>query len=550
MILIVVLMVSTRRFKQGMYNRADFSERMHIILRYDLLALFFITLVFTKLIYFNAPIIIYSIAEIMMLVCITILLPRIEPLITNRILVFFTVVFILEQIFSLTLKETLLQRFLILTTAILLLLFLIYQIRNKVFESSGWPSFVKYFRRIMIIIMIVGLLSNLIGMVYLSEIITFGCVNIVFITLVILTTASILQVVFRLLIQSGPAQKLFIIQHHSVLIQKKWERFINFTVWVTWIYLSLNYLYIQEPVTEWLVNAITNRWTIGSIDISISDVLLFIFTIWFSIWISRFIRFILEGDVLPRFSLPRGVPAAISILTNYAIVGFGFFLAMSASGIDMTKFALLAGALGVGIGFGLQNIVNNFISGLILIFERPIQIGDVVDVSGITGKVKRIGIRSSTIRTFTGSEVIVPNANLISNEVINWTLSDKLRRIEIKVGVEYGTDPKRVLDMLNQIAVGHDKILKDPEPFVLFLGFGDSSLDFELRFWTANFETWMSLRTEISVSIYEAFEKAGITIPFPQRDLHIKNHGDLISGQKSSAGTPKSEKSSDVVSKK
>jgi len=162
----------------------------------------------------------------------------------------------------------------------------------------------------------------------------------------------------------------------------------------------------------------------------------------------------------------------------------------------------------------MQNIVNNFISGLILIFERPIQTGDVVDVKGITGTVKRIGIRSSTIRTFTGSEVIVPNANLIANEVINWTLSDRLRRIEIKIGVEYGTNPKKVLAILKSVATDHERILKDPEPFVIFLGFGDSSLDFELRFWTANFETWMSLRTEISILFMKHWKKQELRYHF------------------------------------
>jgi small-conductance mechanosensitive channel len=198
-------------------------------------------------------------------------------------------------------------------------------------------------------------------------------------------------------------------------------------------------------------------------------------------------------------------------------------IAVSAAGIDLSKFALLAGALGVGIGFGLQNIVNNFISGLILIFERPIQIGDVIELSELRGTVNRIGIRSSTIRTFSGAEVIVPNANLISNEVVNWTLSDKMRRIEIPVGVAYGSDPNQVLGILKTLARNHESVLKVPEPFVLFRGFGDSSLDFELRFWTGDFNTWMELQTQVTLLVHDALKGAGIEIPFPQRDLHIKS---------------------------
>ena len=140
----------------------------------------------------------------------------------------------------------------------------------------------------------------------------------------------------------------------------------------------------------------------------------------------------------------------------------------------------------------LQNVVNNFISGLILVFERPVKIGDTIEVGAMLGEVRRIGIRSSTVRTYDGAEVIVPNGNLISAEVINWTLSDRMRRIKIPVGVAYGTDPQKVLDLLAGVAKDSNDVMRFPEPHALFLGFGESSLDFELRFWTANFDHWIA----------------------------------------------------------
>jgi small-conductance mechanosensitive channel len=164
-------------------------------------------------------------------------------------------------------------------------------------------------------------------------------------------------------------------------------------------------------------------------NISVGNILVFILAIYFSILISRFIRFILKEDVLPRLQLPSGVPDSISLLAHYTILGIDIFIALSAVGVEISRFALLDGALGIGIGFGLQNLVNNFISDLILIFERPIKVGDTIEVGSLTRVVKRIGIRSSTIRTFDGSEVIVPNGNLITNELVNWTFSDQLRRI-------------------------------------------------------------------------------------------------------------------------
>jgi small-conductance mechanosensitive channel len=264
---------------------------------------------------------------------------------------------------------------------------------------------------------------------------------------------------------------------------------------------------------------------VGNFSFALGDLLIFFITIWLSLVLSRFIRFILEEDVLPRLPLPRGVPASISILTNYSILAIGFLIALTAAGVEWSKFALLAGAFGVGIGFGLQNVVNNFISGLILIFERPIKVGDTVEVGILKGTVKRIGIRSSTIRTFDGAEVIVPNGTLIQSEVTNWTLSDQLRRIEVKVGVSYGSDPNQVLKILQKVANDHPGVLEYPAPMVLFQGFGESSLDFSLRVWTSDFDNWLTFSSEITLQVHNVLKEANIEIPFPQRDLHLRSIG-------------------------
>jgi hypothetical protein len=187
------------------------------------------------------------------------------------------------------------------------------------------------------------------------------------------------------------------------------------------------------------------------------------------------------------------------------------------------QITLLAGAFGVGIGFGLQNVVNNFTSGLVLLFERPISVGDAVQIGELFGEVRRIGLRSSTLRTFQGAEVIVPNANLISDQVTNWTLSDRNRRIELPVGIEYGTDPEQVIQLLINVAKAHPDVMAYPEPGALFIGFGDSSLDFELRAWTSQFDSFLRIKSELAIGINNALRDAGITIPFPQRDLHVRS---------------------------
>jgi small-conductance mechanosensitive channel len=179
--------------------------------------------------------------------------------------------------------------------------------------------------------------------------------------------------------------------------------------------------------------------------------------------------------------------------------------------------------MSVGIGFGLQNIFNNLVSGLILLFERPIQLGDTVQVGQLTGNVKSIGLRSSNVTTFEGAEVIVPNGQLVSNEVINWTLSDQKRRLEITVGVAYGSDPEQVHKLLNDIVNNHMDLLKDPEPLVVFNDMGESALKFTLYFWIADYNLGRQIKSDILFSIFRVFKENNIEIPFPQHDLHLRS---------------------------
>jgi potassium efflux system protein len=171
-------------------------------------------------------------------------------------------------------------------------------------------------------------------------------------------------------------------------------------------------------------------------------------------------------------------------------------------------------------------LVNNFVSGLILIFERPLKVGDKIQFGTNFGEVRSIGIRASNVRSFDGAEIIVPNGNLISSEVINWTLSDQQRRLDIKVGVAYGTDPESVIELLGNVLNQFEKVLKDPEPFISFDGFGESSLDFTVRFWIDDFQIGLRLKSAITIALYKALNEAGIEIPFPQRDLHLRSIDD------------------------
>ena len=196
-------------------------------------------------------------------------------------------------------------------------------------------------------------------------------------------------------------------------------------------------------------------------------------------------------------------------------------MALGALNVDLSKFNLMAGALGLGIGFGLQTVISNFVSGLILVFERPILPGDTVEVNNLLGTVNKIGVRSSSISTFDGAEVIVPNNNLIANDLINWTLSDNIRRVEVLIGTAYSSDPNEVLKILIEVANDNNDVLKEPEVRALFSEFGDNSLNFRLRFWVP-YELGLVVKSDISLAIYNKFKEIGIEIHFPQQDIYIK----------------------------
>lgn len=284
----------------------------------------------------------------------------------------------------------------------------------------------------------------------------------------------------------------------------------------------LNIVELDTPFYEFLDHFMKKERNVGSFVFAYASVFQFLLIMMITWGLSAIVMIVFNEGNFRKTQRLRGVPAVISTTLKLIIALSGFFLALSGAGIDLTKISILIGAFGVGIGFGLQNIVNNFISGLILIYERPIQVEDTIEINTLMGQVKSIGIRSSKVRTFDGAEVVVPNSLLVSDQLINWTLSDDRRRIEIIVGVKYGTDPTKVIEILKEVAISHELVSKDPEPRVLFNEFGDSSLNFRLLVWVL-FEHGIQIKSDLSVAIDKAFKENNIEIPFPQLDLHVKD---------------------------
>jgi small-conductance mechanosensitive channel len=241
--------------------------------------------------------------------------------------------------------------------------------------------------------------------------------------------------------------------------------------------------------------------------------------------------------ILSRRQFDAGARISIARLIHYILVTTGFLLALVVLGLELTKLTIVLSALGIGIGFGLQAIVNNFICGIILLFERPVRVGDFIEVGGEWVVVKKIGLRSTTVQNFDWADVIVPNGDLITNQVVNWTLSDRSVRIVIPVGVERGSDVPLVMETLRQCAASNEKVSKLPEPMILFTGFGESALTFELRVWTLDVSDKLELDSALHQEINRKFQEAGIAIAFPQRDIHIRSaEEDAASSLKGDAG--------------
>ena len=279
--------------------------------------------------------------------------------------------------------------------------------------------------------------------------------------------------------------------------------------------------------TEALQSFFGFGFSIGGREITVGLVLTAGLILYGTFAVSWGVQSLLMENVLSRGHMDTGARLSITRLVHYALILVGFLIALSAMGFELKNITIIGGALGVGIGFGMQAIVNNFVSGLILLFERPIKVGDVIQLGdGQLGRVTNLGLRATTVQTFDRAEIVVPNGDLISSQVTNWTLEDRSMRLIIPVGVAYGSDVEAVMRVLMDVARESEKVLKDPAPVVLFLNFGDSSLDFQLRVWIADFAERRFIQSALIQEIDRRFRTYDIEIPFPQRDLHLRSVDD------------------------
>lgn len=365
-----------------------------------------------------------------------------------------------------------------------------------------------------------SLLANILGFVSLSQVLGVGTLFSAFTFALLYTIVRVLYLSILIVVKSSWFQSLP--DAHSDTIERWGWRLLVVGAAVLWFNVDLYLFTVRGSILSTLQGVLQYQIGYGKVHVTLGGTLSLLLLLLLGYAIANIASFFLGSILLPKASFKAGMAYAISRVTYYVLLVGLFFAALISAGLELDKFTLVTGALGVGVGFGLQNIVNNFASGLIVLFERPIRVSDTVEVAGIVGIVRRIGARSSTVLTAQGAEVIFPNSNLVSNQVINWTLSSPRRRVEIVVGVSYSADLDLVLTLLTNVATANTRVLTYPPPEAAFLGFGESALRFQLAFWAAQ-SAWFELQSEVGLAVFRSLRQAGIEIPLPQRDLHVRS---------------------------
>jgi small-conductance mechanosensitive channel len=452
------------------------------------------------------------------------LLPGLLPQVSRHWVYLLAALYALDFFRYLLPEDWLLTRVLLLliaTSACLGLGLFLHSSKTTLSGSNSGDRPIVLVARCVLFLFAVAVISNLLGNMTLAEILVVAPLRMAYVgALLNVAGAQLLMTLTVVGLQSRPARLLRSVREHGELLASRCRAFIRFAAAALWVVLSFHMVGVLGDISSAATAFLQLRWKVGATEISVEGVATFILVLVSAMLVSRLLRFILTEEIFPRIDLPRGVPGAVDVLSRYTVLLLGFLIALAAAGVDFSKVTLLISALGVGIGFGLQNLVNNFVSGLILVFEHPVQVGDSVEVGTTFGEVRKIGFRASVLRTPDGADVIVPNSELIGSRVINWSFFDPLRRINIPVSVAYGTDPDRVIQILVGVARKHPGVLADPAPMAVFDRFGDSALNFTLFCWSF-VGTFFLTRSELTIAINAAFKEAGIEVPFPQQDVHL-----------------------------
>lgn len=449
------------------------------------------------------------------------LLPKLTEAKIKVSLVLLFIAFLIQLLPTYFVDNELGSRLLVIAEAIVLI-FTLKKGRDVI--KSNPKSFERLYKLFLLvspfygILLILSIITNIIGMAGLSDFIVKG---IFFSTIFGMIVYLIVKVITGLLVLLFKHKRASNIQTFSTMVHATHQRFQPILYWAGfafWVYFTLAGFRIYNTLLNFINELLLIEWNIGEMTISLGGILAFSSIFIITLLLAKLAASIFQDEWVIK-TLPRGIAPVISLLLRIILIAIGFYVGMSAAGIDLSKLGFIAGTLGVGIGFGLQNVVLNFVAGLILAFERPVNLGDVIEIDQEKGVITNIGVRSSNIRTYTGAEVIIPNGDLISKKVINWTLTNRDRRSKILMKTSANADPEKVIELFNTIAAESDKTFTDPAPQTFFYGYDlNGNLDFSLMYWTT-FSDTLDTDNTIALKIYKKLKEEGITAPIPTRRI-------------------------------
>ena len=449
------------------------------------------------------------------------LLPKLTNKRFNVFLALIFLVYITQTIQAYIGPDATLLRWMMIADAILLII--AFADGKRVMNKSP-KQFTPIYRLFKIIapiyvtFLIIAIIANIIGMTALSNLLILGVLVSTILGLVINISVKVIASIAVILFKLRKASN---IETLTTFVNATHKRIQPILIWIgmfVWIMYTLKGFDLSNFLISWVDELMITKWEIGETVISLGGILAFIGIFIVTLLIAKLIANILQDDWMINV-LPRGLASAISLLLRIILVSVGFYIAVTAAGIDLSKLGFILGALGVGIGFGLQNVVLNFISGLILAFERPINLGDTIEVDQEFGVVTNIGVRSSTIKSYSGYESIIPNGDLIAKKVNNYTLANRDRRSKIYMKTAPNANPLEVIELFNRIASSHPVVFEDPAPKTYFYGYDvEGNLSFALLFWTT-FSDTLKTNSAISLEIFVALKEAGIQAPAPVRRI-------------------------------
>lgn len=422
---------------------------------------------------------------------------------------------VIYSLSNLLIQITSLDRFVILILSIAAIVFAVIFYKRTKKEPQGHLKYTQLTLKVFIALQVISLILNITGRFSLAKIISITAVFNLWMTMSLYFIIRIIIQALYLQLHTVKAEKSFISMVDYNTIQKKFRAFLSIFATLLWLFFLLQNLNIDDWVHDSLSDLLTLQHTIGGSTFTYGGFVVFFLVIWISSLLSKLISYFydISAQRTNDLSALKKKNRASTLLIRIGVFTVGFLLAVAASGFPLDKLTIIFSAFGVGIGFGLQNVTNNLVSGMILAFEKPIQIGDIIEVNNRTGTVKEIGIRSSKLATGEGSEIIIPNGDLISQNVVNWTLSNTNRRVEILISVTSGTEISKVTETLKNLLCNRDDIMLTPEPQVFLNGITDKSIDFRVLFWAADISHYMELRSRILSDISDIFRKQGIEMP-------------------------------------